>query len=108
MIDNRCYLLILSGGGDTTITVVDQTAWDYINGPAPKFPEGQYSAQETPPWHRDRLIATVTVTTGSWENDRALHASVETGKSFDTITEAMRYINGEKLELADEYHGCIY
>ncbi len=52
----------------------------------------------------------VTITSGSWDNDRAVAALSADGyeSTYDTIKEVLRDIKEKGDEMEDEYHGCIY
>lgn len=98
------YLLVLSGQGDTSITVVDQEGWDYLKLPEPEW-KGETSVDEKCPG----VDEPVQVTIGSWDNDRAIHLwASDRYPTFDTLKQAMKNIKANNAELADEYHGCIY
>ena len=49
------------------------------------------------------------ITSGSWENDRAIAARPADGyDTYDSVREAMADIRHNKHVLTDEYHGCMY
>lgn len=112
---SKQYLVTLQGG-DTIRFIVGQAGWDYINQDYPNFPPGKFSVDEKVPddcvlemdkkkvkeyraFGVEYLPEICTVTTGSWDNDRALHLS-GLYKNYD------RYPRGKTFE--DEYNGCIY
>jgi hypothetical protein len=104
------FLIVLSGGGDTVAKLCspETEGWLHMN---PKF-EGGHSAEEKIPADvqagadpNHALEETVRVTSGSWENDRALAAP---GLSFETLSGALEWVIKNEAELTGEYHGCIY
>lgn len=113
---SKQYLVTLQGGGDTMMFIVGQAGWDYIHQDYPTFKDGEYSLTETVPedccaemdtkmvkqylsYGTEYRVEQCEVTTGSWDNDRALHLS-GLYKNLD------RYPRGKKFE--DQYTGCIY
>ena len=115
------YLIILSGQGDTIIKVVNQETWEYIFSPAPKFV--LYGAKETlpagvaadddfddddddEPTPTPNPNPTISVTSGSYENDRALLVKGE--QSFYSLSDYTKWVKKSKAKIADEYHGLIY
>lgn len=108
------YLILLAGGGDRYIFIVGQAGWDYINSPYPDFKDESCLTETLPA----ALIAEMDpklikkyraygegygpeqceVTTGSWDNDRAIHLS-SFYKNYDRVP---------KADFADQYDGCIY
>ncbi len=113
---SKQYLVTLQGGGDTIMFIVGQAGWDYIHQDYPDFPHGEYSMTEKVPddcvlemdkkkvaeyraYGPEYKPEECCVTTGSWDNDRALHLS-GLYKNYE------RYPRGKKFE--DQYTGCIY
>lgn len=109
------YLILLAGMGDRTTFVVGPAGWAYIHSDYPTFPEGEFSLTETLPQavidEMDaKLVAEVReygegygpeqceVTTGSWDNDRAIHLS-SFYKQYDRVPRG---------PWADQYDGCLY
>ena len=98
---NKNYLIHLSGQGDDIYIPVSKATFDWINSPRPTFSFNEYSVEETVPQfvlddfpncvpgqeneHGFRPDI-VTVSTGSCENDRALHLSCMEGYSHEYIT----------------------
>lgn len=97
------YLICLSGGGDTDRFVVGEATWNWINQDPPDFDQthsfdevisDEVRAEAAKP---DEVPATVRVTSGSYDNDRALHAScwsksVKSGKgTFEDVYDGVIY-----------------
>ncbi len=112
------YLLVLTGQGDTEIRVVDQETWDWIFGPSGQ-PEGESGWEDphVPAYQRRKSREEegeendFYLTSGSWQNDRALHAySSERydAETFDGIKDVLKVIKKKGDTIAEEFHGCIY
>ena len=71
------YLVYLEGGGDHYWLIVGKAAIDWINSPRPEFDDSHYFEEPVPEAVRAECYPTMEpvchVTTGSCENDRALH-----------------------------------
>ena len=106
------YLINLTGGGDTITFIVGQAGWDYINQPRPDFGNNSAALEKVPAACVAEMDAEqmknfgkygspdeCQVTTGSWDNDRALHLS----GLYVTLE---HYPRGQYFE--DMYSGCIY
>jgi len=118
----KCYILNLSGPGDHYLVIVDQVAWDWIMSNDPGLPPGKtmgIGRGQLSSWE-DRLVpdslkerieesgGTVELTSGSWQNDRAL-CMIDAGlECCDSIKEAMDWIKGHDMELVDDWEGCVY
>ena len=91
---NKVYLVVLEGGGDLYVKVVDEETFDWIcSGKG---------------WCREKFEGP-GVTSGSLDNDRAIHAIPADGyDTYYTIKEAMQAIKKHGDELEDEYQGCMY
>lgn len=106
------YLLTMSGQGDTDIKIVDKETWDWIfsdftgDGEDPNVPQSQIKLRSEQ--YDDEDI--VSITSGSYENDRALQCcSVKPYKySYDSARQALSAVkkNGDKI--VDEWTGYIY
>jgi hypothetical protein len=107
------YLLVLSGGGDTTVKLVTGAVWNWIHS---EYESEHSSYDERVP--ADVISDSATsgnvdyfedgklhITRGSFENDRALAAP---GRDFDDVAEATAYLASLNLEVKEEYYGCIY
>jgi len=75
------YLIILEGGGDVERFVVGEATWNWINSDAPDF-GSTHSADEVisdkvraEAMNGEAVPEKVRVTSGSYDNDRAIHAS---------------------------------
>lgn len=118
----KVYLVTLEGGGDLYVKVVDQETFDWITSDDPGIPEAEsddddgvtlWEDQTVPPSQVAKLKAIgdypVEITSGSWENDRAIAAQPADGyDTYDTVAEALKAIRRNKAELEDEYHGGMY
>jgi hypothetical protein len=99
------YLIVLTGQGDTYVTLANAAAKDWIEAPRMR---GLAWEEEIPAAVLDGHKTeqkTATVTCGSHDNDRALACP---GKSFDTLVEALEYIRENNIKLVGEFHGCVY
>ena len=105
MSKSKKYLVHLEGGGDTYYFVVGQATWDWINSDWPEFDDSccvdeTVSAEviaEATELSPD-FDTTVRVTSGSCDNDRAMHL-------FGLFKTHHKYPRGE---YEDCYEGCIY
>lgn len=114
---NGMYLLILQGGDDVEIKIIGPKAWEYLNSPPPKLnlnssgkteklsPEILAEADSIIGSKREEPVTEIYVTSGSWDNDRALCLE---GKCFDSTREAYAWVKKQGQEILDEYHGYIY
>lgn len=96
---NEAILIILNGGGDTEVKLIDAEWGDWFES-NPVFPEGKTSITETAPDG-----STIFVTTGSWDNDRALQIK---GMSFGGVVEATEFALTNGVNIVNEYVGYIY
>lgn len=117
---DKMYLIVLNGGGDTSVTIVNEAVWDWIG--LPYDPEsavgdaGEYAYYEKVP---EAVLleaekqdcepfsdgVELHITSGSWENDRALAAP---GIAFWDLAEALQYLKEENIVIEDTFEGCIY
>lgn len=109
------YAVILSGMGDFQGAVVDKDTFEWITSPRPDFPEGEPSMYETLPFNvkeaRTDGHDETYVTTGSYENDRALAiASTVQGyePSYGSFKEMFYRITARGDALINTYEGAIY
>lgn len=121
------YKIYLEGGGDIEIKFVDKEVWDWINNPdsGNRLNEGdsEYSweDQTCPPnvkaaiWQffGEESNFQIDVTSGSWENDRALLAPPITihGRQLYFFSETEIDFTDEEwknINIVDTYHGYIY
>jgi hypothetical protein len=97
------YLICLEGGGDVDRFIVGEATWNWINQDPPDFGLAYATDETVSPEVRaeaadqSAVPETVRVTSGSYDNDRAIHAScwsksVKTGRGT----------------FEDVYNGAIY
>ncbi len=118
----QVYLIILSAiDGDYTTKVVDKETFDWLSK-RPIFPSGITGIEDpdVPSVQIQELSKVdkygdtaypVTITIGSWENDRAMDARSLFGYDEYYCEPMMKVFadiakNGD--EVVDEYHGMIY
>jgi len=119
------HLIILIGQGDTEIKIVDEETFTWIKSPPdqPTSDDPRYINKCTwidsqmPQSQKDKLRAidgneNVIITSGSWENDRALQACNANGYEDiwpDSVGHAVKIIGWRDDSLQEEsYEGCIY
>lgn len=94
------HLVILHGGGDTSISLVTPEQFAWITSDRP--PGGETSWLEKDPSDDKR----VRCTAGSFDNDRALQVN---GTEFGSIAAAIQFATKHSFEISeDEFTGCIY
>lgn len=103
----QMLMVILSGGGDTMISLVPFEAEAWIESPYPMsgeeaIPDAVKAGFED---QYDKSSGTVAVSSGSGDNDRALALC---GYDFGSTTAAHQFAKKHDMEVAGEYHGCIY
>ena len=128
---NKMYIVLLEGGGDIYIKVVDKETFDWICSDDPGQPadydddtswvdqlvpasqfakmKAEWDRDADKPWRTPGAEFELRLSRGSWDNDRAIWAKPADGYSeYDTIKEAVKAIanNGDVFE--DEYQGCYY
>ncbi len=109
------HLVTLSGGGDTYhklvgpktfdwfFTEYDSTASSY-NEKIPGDVAEEFSAFDAN-WKQYNKNATIHVSVGSSDNDRAIQS---VGKDFNSASEACKWAIKNGIELGEEYDGCSY
>jgi|HubBroStandDraft_3_1064219.scaffolds.fasta_scaffold192108_2 hypothetical protein len=111
------YIVSLDGGGDLFVKIVNGETYNWITSDDPGRPaecgDTSWEDQLVPRSQIEKLKQgnnyPLYITSGSWENDRAIHARSADGYGdYDTIRDALRAINNKGDELIDEYHGCFY
>lgn len=106
---NQKCLIILSGGGDTFVTMAPAAALDWINSPVPSSGgRDEVIPAEVRQGYEDDYVeigTTVYVTCGSGDNDRAL---VVQGDEFDSVTEAIQAAANNGYEVIGDFIGNIY
>lgn len=108
---NKKYMIVLTGQGDTRITLANLEAETWICSPYPKMNRGSAIEQipddvlvDNEKW-RCREEDSIQVTVGSGRNDRAMAAP---GPRFYSLMEAMEYIRENNIEITGEFSGAIY
>ena len=120
----KVHMLILVGGGDTYIHLVDQEVWDWIDSPLPEFQEGTYSAEDTnipesikARRTKDGETEPFKVSSGSPYNDRALACPMNMFDEivinhFDMTMKGMVNIalqlREHGYEIGETYEGAVY
>ena len=110
------YLVVLSGGGDTFIKLVNEAVWEWINGDY--SPDGDYASSYTEKVPEAVLEEArkydmlehfedneLDITSGSYDNDRAMAAP---GVEFESLKAAMQYAKQHSLDIEDTYEGYFY
>ena len=94
------HLVVLQGGGDTTIDLVTAEQFAWINSDYPMTGQSSWTEKDPQDGHE------VDVTCGIGENDRALQVN---GLRFITLKAAFAYARKHNHEISDEeFHGGIY
>lgn len=94
-------LIILEGQGDTEVKFIDAEWEEWLSTP-PDFPPGHTSLTELAPDG-----SKISVTTGSWENDRAIQIGTSSLR-FDSVTDALDHAVKQGWAVTCQYSGCIY
>ncbi len=118
----KLYLIRLVGGGDVEEKFVGQEIWDWVTstdmGQRPEdIGESSWVDQLMPDSVREELKAEgcspddITITRGSWDNDRALLCSQDPDidifkLDWGAIRESLKEQGFEYT--GEEYEGCIY
>lgn len=115
------YIVYLSGNGDVDIKVVDKETYDWINNNEKGLPPGK----KNPSGWKDSLVPQSQlvlmkeqdgndfehpiVTSGSYQNDRALYAVSTRGyTTYSNLKKAMDGITEKGDVLIETYSGLIY
>lgn len=124
------YLLVLSGLGEFEAKVVDAETWNWIFGPSGQ-PHSTDTSWEDPfvPARQRKLIeedcrfvlgdtldepdeglsGCIRITSGSYENDRALFAVPAEGhEAYSSIEEMREAVAAAGDTILEEWHGVIY
>ena len=133
----KVYLVTLSGGGDTFRKIVDEETFNWICSDDPGKPQGtdenaySWIDQLIPASQLAKMKATheeyskrcllsggknhdffagLYLSSGSWENDRAIAARAADGYLDDYFStkEVMKAIKDHGDELEEEYDGYMY
>jgi hypothetical protein len=113
-------MIVLAGQGDIMVKVVSEETFAWLSS-APHFGGDDNSALEEEGQVPERQLEKlrdedddfdgVYITSGSWENDRALSAvsDVEGYKSsYLDLTEALKAVKDRDDTVVDTYEGMIY
>lgn len=100
------YLIFLTSRSDTDIRLISAPIWEWVIG------ENKDAIHDgLPQIVKDEMVKyNVTIEESDDEqfddaNDRAMFAP---GIKFDTITAMCTYLRINKIELIDEFVGCLY
>jgi hypothetical protein len=117
------YLVVLEGQGDAYVLLIDQATWDWINSDIPESAKGEGEWDETflAPEAVRKAHAEygdgVSITIGSYQNDRALAATEaalwtnhlgDASDVTDDIQYARRWAKDNGYEIRDTFNGGIY
>ena len=100
------YLIVCQGQGDIDVGLVNEETWNWILSDY-NSNSGSYSeiVPQTIVDTYPKGQTKVTITRGSYENDRALQCPK---LGFDSVKSAMNYVKQNNCNLVDEFHGYIY
>lgn len=105
----KMFLISLSGQGDVDLKLVTQEVWDWIltpfNGKGSSYSEVAPKEVQDEMIKHNGKVYDVSVTIGSYENDRALQAP---GISFWGHKELIEYVKNNNIEIVEEFEGYIY
>ncbi|MBK9497458.1 MAG: hypothetical protein IPO08_23630 [Xanthomonadales bacterium] len=107
------YLIVLTGQGDTYIKVVERSVFQWLHKIPKNKTDSSWLDEDVPERIQDTLAVTgrtgIRLTSGSWENDRALHAiSVPPYTTYYTLLSAYKAIDRHRGRIVREYHGQVY
>lgn len=103
------YLVTLQGGGDFYAALVDQETFNWINRddtPGRKGRETGWTDSAAPDWLKK--METILVTSGSYQNDRAIYAVMNGGVTYNSALEAFTDAKQHQWEIVDEWDGVMY
>ena len=107
----KCYLitLTLTDGDDKTIKLVGEKTWKWILSSPKEINVDEYVPEDALV-EMERLSGkkqepTVHITSGRWDNDRAIQAG---GVAFENIKDVNKWLKENRSEIDDEYNGYIY
>lgn len=112
---NSMYMLLLTGQGDTNVSIVDQQVWDWVNDPWGKeVPDVVVDGAMKPEFNttgqsREETAAGLkgSITVGSPENDAALSAMCYLDYYW-SLKEALDHIKANNIDIEDTFEGYIY
>jgi hypothetical protein len=101
----KMYLIILQGGGDTEIKLVNYAAKAWIESPYPARGKETIPKKVREDFEDEYEETTIHVTSGSGDNDRAMAVQ---GYYFDSTKSAHQYAKENSMTIENEYHGYLY
>lgn len=124
----QLYLLVMEGQGDTHVKLVTKTIWDWVHSPeTPGRPPGSHGwtdpstpasvravfKGQKPDEREGSEDGHVFITSGSFNNDRALAADgdevlFDEYADADVVDEARQWALTHGHEVVDEWRGYIY
>lgn len=107
------YTIILSGNGDTEISIVEKDVWEFMHDAKPLSEEklnkvtAKYrddEKQETLDWYRDLLADSST------PNDRAFFGlnATDEDKIFRSLKDYTNFVALNNIMVEDSFEGVIY
>ncbi len=106
------YLIHLSGGRDSSLSLVTEDVWNWIHSGYDSEKSSYYEELSEAVKEQMRLhnkyepdCSSVMVTIGTYDNDRAINAP---GIEFGSMKELFKYVKENDIEIIDEYEGGIY
>lgn len=115
----KCYLVTLQGQGNTECRIVDEESWNWLCSDSGKPSEDAtyWDDPNVPSAVVERrkvagLEEPIEITSGSWENDRALQcpAIIIDGNEmlFWSVADAIKAAKEHGMDIEKSYEGCIY
>lgn len=102
------HLVVLNGGGDTYVGLITPEQWTWIHSDRPRTVDLTWKENDP------EGNLPVKVSSGSYENDRAMAAIFGDGEdnersTFDSVTDALEHAKAQGWQVSrDEYHGYSY
>lgn len=103
MKNHNVYLVSLTGHGDVEVGLVDKILFDWID--SDYGGESTSYMEDVPKNSISSEPMKITVTIGSYDNDRAIMCPKIT---FSSMKEVLAYCKQNNCTIVDEYHGAIY
>lgn len=118
----KLNMIILTGQGDTDVMLVNDEIFDWVqsdypleegHGHDPNVPKAVFESmvEAEKGWRPEGQAdpnPTVSIGLRSFVNDRALHIGDAAEAQFFDMTEAMRYIRENDIEIVRDWEGYIY
>jgi len=103
---NQKALIVLSNSEDLDIRLVDPVAQEWIERDR-EFDDGRnFAVEQIPVECREEFgDQTCTITSGSYQNDRAMACH---GAMFETFTDMLTHVRENDIEVVYEFVGLIY